>query len=67
MANIEVAKNRCKGCRLCILNCPKGIIGIGSEVNALGYFTAVQTDASQCNACTLCANMCPDTAISVYR
>ncbi len=67
MAKIEVAKDRCKGCKLCVLNCPKNIIKIGSDVNTAGYFVAEQFNPEECTGCKLCAIMCPDMAISVYK
>ncbi|NMC56205.1 MAG: 4Fe-4S binding protein [Eubacteriaceae bacterium] len=67
MAKIEVAKDRCKGCGLCIMNCPKKIIKIGSTMNPKGYFIAEQIDESKCTGCALCAVMCPDMAITVYK
>lgn len=67
MAKIEVAKERCKGCGLCIMNCPKKLIKIGSNMNAKGYFTAEQIDDQKCTGCALCAVMCPDVAITVYK
>ena len=67
MAKIEIAPERCKGCGLCIANCPKKIIQIGKTANQSGYYIAEQTDASLCVGCSLCAIMCPDIAITVYR
>ena len=67
MAKIEIEKERCKSCGLCIINCPKNIIKMGGEKNSKGYYAAEQTDESKCIACALCAVMCPDQAISVYK
>jgi len=67
MARIEVAKDRCKGCGLCIMNCPKKLIKIGKDMNSKGYFIAEQSDAEKCTGCALCAVMCPDVAITVYK
>ena len=68
MAKIEVEKERCKECGLCVLNCPKKLLVIGSTINKNGYRVAEQVDPEgKCTACTLCAIMCPDMAISVYK
>jgi 2-oxoglutarate ferredoxin oxidoreductase subunit delta len=67
MAKIEVATERCKGCGLCIMNCPKKIIQIGNNINSKGYFIAEQIDNQKCTGCALCAVVCPDVAITVYK
>ena len=67
MPKIEINKNRCKGCRLCIVTCPKKIIGMSTEFNDLGEPYAVQTDVSGCTGCAFCGWICPDSAINVYR
>jgi 2-oxoglutarate ferredoxin oxidoreductase subunit delta len=63
---IEVDRDRCKGCGLCVVSCPKQIIELGREINVKGYHYAVQT-ADTCTACQLCAVTCPDVAITVFR
>lgn len=67
MAKIEIEAGRCKGCGLCVVNCPKKNIRLGKTTNQNGYFVAEQMDKSQCTGCALCAEICPDMAISVYR
>jgi len=54
--------------------CPNGVIEIGTQRNAMGYFFAVTKkekkktkDGKGCTGCTLCALMCPEVAIEVYR
>jgi len=68
-AYIIIDAERCKGCCLCISVCPKGIIGLSSHINRMGYTPAavLEEKAGECTGCTACAMMCPDTAISVYR
>jgi len=70
---IEIDRERCKGCGLCILVCPKHRIEISDTLNATGYYPAksqeenVPDDQRECTGCSLCAIMCPDVAIEVYR
>ncbi len=64
---IEVDIDRCKGCGLCVVTCPRQIVDLGKDINLKGYHYAVQTDASRCIACKMCAVTCPDVAITVYR
>ena len=59
--------DKCKGCELCVVVCPKQILKIHDiEVNSLGYHPVSVTDMDQCIACASCAVMCPDGVISVY-
>ncbi len=41
MAKIEIDRERCKGCGLCTIACPKALIKIGEEINRQGYFYVV--------------------------
>lgn len=62
---IEIDKERCKGCALCIEYCPKECIHLSEELNLKGYFVATFDGADQCTGCGSCAVMCPDVAIEV--
>jgi len=64
---IEVDRDRCKGCGLCVTSCPEKIIELGAQINVRGYHYAVLTEAERCTACQLCAVTCPDVAITVFR
>jgi len=67
---IEIDRERCKGCGLCISVCPKQRIATSAGLNQKGYYPAEFTAAEGkdgCTGCTLCAVMCPDLAIEVYR
>jgi 2-oxoglutarate ferredoxin oxidoreductase subunit delta len=64
---IVVDAERCKGCELCIANCPQQVIALGKQVNAKGYYYAAMAVPEHCTGCTNCAVICPDGAISVYR
>lgn len=68
MAKVTFREERCKGCGLCEIACPKKIIQISKDkINAKGYHPAEIIDQSQCIACAFCATMCPDTVITVEK
>ena len=62
-----IDKERCKGCGLCIANCPKNILTKTEDVNGQGAYYTICTDESLCIACGACAIMCPDAAIEVIK
>jgi len=65
---IEINRELCKGCNLCVGVCPHKIIELSmGQFNRRGHHPAIVTDMDKCTACTLCAVICPDVAITVYR
>ncbi len=64
---IKIDKERCKGCQLCLITCPKKNIVLSEEFNEKGYHFAVFLDNDGCTACTFCGRICPDMAIEVYK
>jgi len=64
---IEISRELCKGCGLCISFCPKGIISVSDKLNASGYLPAVFSENGEFTGCAICALVCPEVAIEVYR
>jgi 2-oxoglutarate ferredoxin oxidoreductase subunit delta len=64
---LEVTRDRCKGCELCVHACPKHCLALDLDVvNALGYHPVRLTDAEACTSCAFCARVCPDAVFTVY-
>ena len=66
MPKIKINKNRCKGCYLCIVNCPNSLIKIENELNIKGVKPAVFS-GGKCTGCAMCALICPEFIIEVYK
>ena len=64
---ILVNTERCKGCGVCAVNCPRTVLELGKKVNSRGYYYACMVNPEACTGCTNCAITCPDGAITVYR
>ena len=58
---------RCKGCELCVTVCPKKVLELSDESNAMGYFPVKQARPEDCVFCTTCCIMCPDVAITINK
>ena len=67
MAKIKFRKERCKGCGLCVIACPKSLLRVSSKINRVGYPVACIDDMDSCTGCDLCAEMCPDVVITVFK
>ena len=65
---VTVNSERCKGCNLCVVACPSGVLGLmPKEVNNRGYHYAYMVEPDKCIGCQSCALVCPDACIEVYR
>jgi 2-oxoglutarate ferredoxin oxidoreductase subunit delta len=64
---IVVDIEKCKGCEVCVVNCPTNVINLAREVNGKGYHYAYMEMPELCTGCTNCAIVCPDSVISVYQ
>lgn len=61
MAVFEIVINRrwCKGCKICVDYCPKGVLTMDEEGKAAVH------DGELCSGCRLCEFRCPDYAITI--
>ena len=67
MSHITIDVERCKGCGLCTLACPRKLVTMSDEPNNLGFTVALFSEPEKCTGCSLCAEMCPDVAICVFK
>ncbi len=65
--SIEIDRELCKGCQICISFCPKDVISPSDRLNASGYLPVLLDDSGVCTGCAICAVVCPEVAIEVYR
>jgi 2-oxoglutarate ferredoxin oxidoreductase subunit delta len=56
---IEVNKDLCKGCGICVAFCQKKVLELDEQDKA----AAVRPE--DCNVCTLCELRCPDMALEI--
>jgi 2-oxoglutarate ferredoxin oxidoreductase subunit delta len=63
----EIDRERCKGCELCNMVCPEGILRMSEGFNHKGYHYSECFDPERCTACMSCAVICPDAAIRIWR
>lgn len=66
-AYIEIDKDICKGCGLCVPVCPKDVIELSEHFNDKGWRFAEPIRNNDCIGCKQCAIICPDIAILVYK
>ncbi|MCM8781453.1 MAG: 4Fe-4S dicluster domain-containing protein [Candidatus Omnitrophica bacterium] len=67
MPAIKINKERCKGCGLCVMVCPKGLIAPTGPFNRFGLKVVKFKGSRDCSGCAFCAIVCPDCAITVWR
>lgn len=60
-------QDKCKGCQLCTVVCPKKIIEMSTQVNTKGYCPAHVANEDECIGCMSCALMCPDCVIEIFE
>jgi 2-oxoglutarate ferredoxin oxidoreductase subunit delta len=64
---IEVNELFCKGCEICLTNCPQDVMALDMErLTSKGYHP-VHLVKDGCTGCAICAVVCPEAALTVYR
>lgn len=67
MIKIKIDAEKCKGCGLCVIYCPKKIICFSKRLNKKGIkpVEIKLDDNVKCTGCKNCAIICPDYAIKI--
>ena len=64
---VVINSEQCKGCELCVSECPSHVLYMGDEFNHLGYAFAVYKGEG-CTGCALCYYACPEPGtVIVYK
>lgn len=66
-SHIEINSEKCKGCRLCVNECPRSVIEISGHFNSKGWQFASPARNEDCIGCKKCSTVCPDVCITVFR
>lgn len=64
---LEIDRERCKGCGLCVRACPFTVLALDTEMNSFGIYPAKAVKPEACTACSSCFRVCPDVAITVFE
>ena len=64
---IEVNELYCKGCELCVDQCPQEVLALDMGRLTPKGFHPVQLISDGCTGCAICAVVCPEAALIVYR
>lgn len=67
MNRLDIDKDRCKACRLCIGVCQRKLLDLAEEMNSKGFHPIDIHSIEKCTACGLCAIVCPEGCIEVYK
>ena len=63
---VDIDKNQCKGCELCVTSCKFEALTHGTQRTPKGYLVPAY-DPEKCTACKMCEYICPDLAITVTK
>jgi 2-oxoglutarate ferredoxin oxidoreductase subunit delta len=64
--SVSINSRHCKGCELCIYECPQKSLLMSKKLNPKGYHYAFLAKDT-CTGCVNCALVCPEACITVYR
>ena len=67
IGTVVIDREKCKGCGVCVNECPHDVLALHNEVNNYGYHYLYMKNPENCIGCANCGLICPDTCITVYR
>ncbi|MCK5708813.1 MAG: 4Fe-4S dicluster domain-containing protein [Candidatus Aureabacteria bacterium] len=65
MVNIFLHSQTCKGCKICVAECPAGVLEMSDKQNEIGAFLPEVKRLDLCTGCTRCAVVCPECSIEI--
>lgn len=63
-AKVDINKEQCKGCLLCIEVCPLHCLTVSEQMNTLGCYP-IEYTVDTCTGCGMCYQICPDVCITI--
>jgi len=60
---VIIIEERCKGCELCVIYCPRDVLRMSSSFNIKGYHYPESIDEIICINCHFCEALCPEFSI----
>ena len=60
-STININRDWCKGCGICVFFCPQKVLGLDGEGKA------IVLNPEDCIACGMCELRCPDVAIEILK
>jgi 2-oxoglutarate ferredoxin oxidoreductase subunit delta len=64
---IELKKEWCKGCHLCIEICAKDVFDREAKISQRGFREIIVKQPDKCSGCMLCEWLCPDLVITIDK
>ena len=64
---VEIDRELCKGCFLCIRACPVKLLEADTTINTSGSYPSKVVNHEKCIACGNCYEVCPDVCIRVFE
>jgi len=64
---VEIDRELCKGCYLCIRACPMKVLEKDPSPNSTGTYPCKPVNGEKCIACGNCFEVCPDVCIRIYE
>lgn len=64
---VKIKKDICKGCQLCVFNCPAKHLELASSINKKGVPFAQVKSQTKCTGCGCCFYICPEQCIEILK